>query len=200
MAKSLARCLVGSLVAGLAAAAPAGAEPRGVIEARAPAVAAAANTLPLARKVHDLVGGGLPRPFHRVLLEVVDSATGEPAVAVGAGIVRAEQRSIEYLTEVQVGPTQKFNLIVDTGSSDTWIARHDFQCLIDDPRIPKDRVCIFGNKFQGDFPGGKIPNQYLNISYGFLGGPNILGDMGYSEWVISPRTAFPAVLRPGVRY
>ena len=184
MIMSLAGCLLGGLLAGLAAAAPAGPEQqrRAVLAARAPAVAAAAHTLPLSRRVGWRLGGGLPRPFHRILAEVVDEATGEPIpVAVGAGVVRAEQRQIEYLTEVRVGPSQKFDLIVDTGSSDTWIARSNFECLVTDPRIPATRRCVFGRKFQGDFPGGKIANQHLNITYGFQGGPNILGDMGYSE-------------------
>ncbi len=167
MANYLLRCLVGGLVAGLATAAP-------VLEARAPAVALAEHTLPLSRRLGH--SSGRLRPFHRALMAVTEAVDAEPA-ALGSGAVRAEQNQIEYLTEVKTAG-QSFNLIVDTGSSDTWIVKEGFQCL-----NPRSVPCSFAKTFQGDFPGGKITDQHLNITYGYQGGPSMVGDMGFAEFV-----------------
>jgi hypothetical protein len=174
MGKLFIHYLVGSAAAGLASAA--------ALERRAPAVALAENTLQLSRQIVDRPEGGRLRPWHRRLNQVVQYA--EPAtdaeadpIAVGTGFVRAEQNQIEYLTDVKAG-NQTFSLIVDTGSSDTWIVSEKFKCTNDPIREPP---CLFGKKFAGEFPGGKISNQHLMIQYGYEGGPNMRGEFGYSE-------------------
>lgn len=94
-----------------------------------------------------------------------------------------------YYTAVTVG-NKSFNLIVDTGSSDLWIAKSNFVCqrrvngwLQNSPT----NSCGFGQLFQGEFPGGKIANQYLNISYGdritFIN-----GDFGYADITVNKLT------------
>ncbi|KAJ7087075.1 acid protease [Mycena epipterygia] len=82
----------------------------------------------------------------------------------------------EYLTNVTVGG-QHFSLIVDTGSSDTWVAQKGFNCFdIDGNPVPAT-TCAFGT------PGFNtaasrtfkpFPNVSFNITYGdgeFLSGP-----------------------------
>nr|GAT51413.1 acid protease [Mycena chlorophos] len=83
----------------------------------------------------------------------------------------------EYLTDVTVGG-QTFPLIVDTGSSDTWVIQSGFQCynLTTDAKLPEPD-CDFGPK-SFDTSASKtfksFPKVSFNISYGdgeFLSGP-----------------------------
>ncbi|GAW27138.1 putative acid protease [Rosellinia necatrix] len=98
---------------------------------------------------------------------------------IGFDHLKAELNQIEYIMKVGIGP-ESYYMIPDTGSSDTWIIQEGFKCL--DPyfgdEIPQE-YCQFGPQFKGDFPGGKIENQNLNISY--LSGDYLNGKMGYAE-------------------
>ncbi|KAI1121006.1 aspartic peptidase domain-containing protein [Nemania abortiva] len=98
---------------------------------------------------------------------------------LGVDHIRAELNQIEYIMKVGIGP-EPYYMIPDTGSSDTWIIQDGFKCL--DPyfgdEVPQE-YCQFGPLFKGDFPGGKIENQNLNISY--LSGDYLNGNMGYAE-------------------
>ncbi|KAJ7696929.1 acid protease [Mycena rosella] len=82
----------------------------------------------------------------------------------------------EYLTNATIGG-QHFSLIVDTGSSDTWVAQRGFNCFdLDENPVP-EATCAFGT------PGFNtaasktfqpFPNVSFNITYGdgeFLSGP-----------------------------
>ncbi|EIN11164.1 acid protease [Punctularia strigosozonata HHB-11173 SS5] len=82
----------------------------------------------------------------------------------------------EYLTDITVGG-QSFKVIVDTGSSDTWLAEVGFKCfdLSDTPQPAAD--CAFGTP--GFDPSKSktfvsYPDKNFNITYGdneFLNGP-----------------------------
>lgn len=101
---------------------------------------------------------------------------------IGVDHILAEANQIEYIMKVGIGP-EPYYMIPDTGSSDTWIIQEEFKCL--DPfygfEVPQEE-CQFGPLFKGDFPGGKIENQNLNISY--LSGDYLNGNMGYAEQVL----------------
>ncbi|KAJ7049919.1 aspartic peptidase domain-containing protein [Mycena amicta] len=82
----------------------------------------------------------------------------------------------EYLTNVTVGG-QHFSLIIDTGSSDTWVPQVGFNCFdLDRNPIPEDQ-CFFGTA--GFNPAASktfkpFPGVSINITYGdgqFLSGP-----------------------------
>ncbi|KAF7315938.1 Acid protease [Mycena indigotica] len=82
----------------------------------------------------------------------------------------------EYLTNVTVGG-QHFSLIIDTGSSDTWVAQKNFNCFdLTGAPLPEDQ-CFFGTA--GFDPKASktfkpFPNVSFNITYGdgeFLSGP-----------------------------
>ncbi|KAF7332948.1 Acid protease [Mycena venus] len=83
----------------------------------------------------------------------------------------------EYLTNITVGG-QNFSVIVDTGSSDTWIIQKGFMCSDANGNPVSESTCAFGSQgfdreesktFQGPFP-----NALCNLTYGsgfFLNGP-----------------------------
>ncbi|KAJ7033574.1 acid protease [Mycena alexandri] len=82
----------------------------------------------------------------------------------------------EYLTNVTIGG-QHFSLIIDTGSSDTWVAQKGFNCFdLDENPVPES-TCAFGTA-GFDTHASKtfkpFPNVSFNITYGdgeFLSGP-----------------------------
>ncbi len=111
---------------------------------------------------------------------MLEATEGDQPLAAGWGQVRAAQHGIEYITDVKAG-NGVYQLIVDTGSSDTWIVKSNFSCLnTRDYNTRNWGTCNFGSEFKGEFSGGKIANQHLNITYG--GGPYLLGEMGISEY------------------
>jgi len=163
----------GAVLVGGAAAAPA------ALEARAPAVALREHTLPLQRNwVQSAMGG--QRPIHRKVAAALDVLEGGEPIASGSGVARNAYHGIEYITDVKAG-VGTYQLIVDTGSSDTWIVKSGFSCLRANPGASRANPCNFGAEFKGEFSGGALADQHLNITYG--GGPYLLGEMGYSEYV-----------------
>jgi len=58
---------------------------------------------------------------------------------------------------------EKFPLLLDTGSSDTFIFHKDFKCLTYAPdagfgNSTYDTPCVIGKKFDGNFPDGPVPD------------------------------------------
>ncbi|KAJ7493834.1 acid protease [Mycena latifolia] len=82
----------------------------------------------------------------------------------------------EYLTNITIGG-QHFSVIVDTGSSDTWVAQKGFNCFDLDLNPVPETTCGFGTagfntKASKTFQ--PFPNVSFNITYGdgeFLSGP-----------------------------
>ncbi|KAI0546308.1 aspartic peptidase domain-containing protein, partial [Xylaria curta] len=112
-----------------------------------------------------------------------DSGLSPEADPIGVDHIRAELNQIEYIMKVGIGP-EPYYMIPDTGSSDTWIIQEGFKCL--DPYFGDEapqEFCQFGPLFKGDFPGGKIDNQNLNISY--LSGEYLNGNMGYADITVA---------------
>ncbi|KAJ7049937.1 acid protease [Mycena amicta] len=109
---------------------------------------------------------------------------GKPTVKAsrpGAGgsstvVVDGSDFDDEYLTNATVGG-QHFALIIDTGSSDTWVPQVGFNCFdLDGNPLPEDQ-CFFGTA--GFNPAASktfkpFPRVSFNITYGdgeFLSGP-----------------------------
>jgi len=82
-----------------------------------------------------------------------------------------------YLAEVRAGG-YRYALQIDTGSSDTWFVKDGFQCLV-------SPHCNLGPAFRGEFPGGLIEVEHLNISYGWEEGAFLNGLMGYSDLTVA---------------
>jgi hypothetical protein len=81
---------------------------------------------------------------------------------------------IDYLANVTFG-SQTFELNIDTGSSDTWVAAQGFHCLTDS--------CLFGPQYRVPGTFDPIDDVYLNITYGDK--TNVIGPMGYENVTIA---------------
>ncbi|KAJ7092312.1 aspartic peptidase domain-containing protein [Mycena belliarum] len=82
----------------------------------------------------------------------------------------------EYLTNATIGG-QHFSLIVDTGSSDTWVAQKGFNCFDIEGNPVSQDTCAFGTtgfNTAASKTFQPFPNVSFNITYGdgeFLSGP-----------------------------
>ncbi|KAL2019763.1 hypothetical protein VTK56DRAFT_9207 [Thermocarpiscus australiensis] len=75
---------------------------------------------------------------------------------------------------------QPVSLILDTGSSDTWVVQDDFQCIdYIGVSIPQE-ACAFGPAYSDNFQYGFTdPETHMFIRYG--DGEVVAGPMGYSD-------------------
>ncbi|KAJ7173547.1 acid protease [Mycena filopes] len=98
------------------------------------------------------------------------SASNDTAVLAGADLDQ------EYLTDITVGG-QTFTAIVDTGSSDTWLIKKDFNCFNLTSFPEPQATCGFGSAgfdTNASSTFQDFPKVSFNISYGdgeFLSGP-----------------------------
>ena len=113
---------------------------------------------------------------------------GDPDDPEGVDGLDTELNQAEYLMRVGLGD-QVFEMIPDTGSSDTWVPREGFKCLDPYTERPVDAErCGFGALFHGDFPGGRAAGDDLQMHISYLSGDFLQGPMGYAEFVLPPRT------------
>jgi hypothetical protein len=71
----------------------------------------------------------------------------------------------DYYTPVKIG-SQIFNLVVDTGSSDTWVPAQDVQCQDPFQNDTPLSQCGFGTLFTPGPEFTKINNELFNTVYG----------------------------------
>lgn len=70
-------------------------------------------------------------------------------------------------------------VLLDTGSSDTWIVQEGFECVDFAGEDVDTATCGFGPAYPGDFQYGAIPEQHIYIQYG--DGEIVYGPVGYSD-------------------
>lgn len=73
-------------------------------------------------------------------------------------------------------------VILDTGSSDTWLAKKGFQCVTADLMDTSEENCYFGPLYNGTFTEGEIEDANFNITYG--DGEFLTGTFGYTDITI----------------
>jgi hypothetical protein len=88
-----------------------------------------------------------------------------------------------YVTNVTVGG-QKFSLVIDTGSSDTWLATNQFQCVDPDTGATlATQQCGFGPLYnQASSSTYKSINHQFSVNY--AGGEYLSGVMGTENFGI----------------
>jgi len=85
----------------------------------------------------------------------------------------------EFATNIEFG-SQTFEVIVDTGSSDTWLVETNFTCTdLETGEVTDEAECAFGPTFTPDSSFVQIPDVNFNITYG--DGEYLTGIFGYEQ-------------------
>ncbi|TGO13012.1 hypothetical protein BTUL_0078g00210 [Botrytis tulipae] len=72
----------------------------------------------------------------------------------------------QFATDITFG-TQTFEVIVDTGSSDTWLAETGFSCVdLDTGKNASEATCAFGPTYTKDSTFKAISGEEFSITYG----------------------------------
>ena len=96
------------------------------------------------------------------------------------GILAIDQ-GIGFSTEITFG-SEVFNVLVDTGSSDTWLVRWNFSCVDHhEPQNPPltQAECHFGPAYNITDTFRPIDNETFSIQYG--DGTFVRGSLGYEQ-------------------
>lgn len=87
---------------------------------------------------------------------------------VGQAGLNEEYAGVEFSTNITVGG-QNFTVVIDTGSSDTWLVETGFQCVNYTNNAPvSEATCGFNSTFTPDAGFTQIQNENFNISYADL--------------------------------
>lgn len=84
-------------------------------------------------------------------------------------LIRPTGANLQYAVEVKFNGIPRY-LLLDTGSSDTWMFGEDFQCL-------SNTSCNTGPRYTGEIE--TIQDQTYNIVYG--NNENVTGPVGYAD-------------------
>ena len=102
--------------------------------------------------------------------------TSKKSTTSGSGQLISLFEGEEYATSITFG-TQSFDVIVDTGSSDTWVVQNGFECIdLDTGREASESSCAFGSTYTVDSTFSKISGEEFSITYG--DGEYLYGYMG----------------------
>lgn len=72
----------------------------------------------------------------------------------------------EFAVSMTIG-TQTFDVILDTGSSDTWVVEEGFECVsVSTDKEISESSCDFGTTYTIDSTFSKIANEEFSIEYG----------------------------------
>ncbi|KAI1084343.1 acid protease [Whalleya microplaca] len=93
-------------------------------------------------------------------------------------ITVVDHRAIEYAVEATFNGVT-MNVIIDTGSADTWVKRSHFTCKDNMNTTISEEECALGPSFTGNFSGKPITDQHFDISYG--DGETVQGRLGYMD-------------------
>jgi hypothetical protein len=131
-----------------------------------------ATTIPQAQFNVPIAGSVKKREAKKTSLTKI-LAKGHPGGGQGGGRgaptapIAGSDFDEEYLVNVTVG-SHTYALIVDTGSSDTWLAEKGFTCINLASQKQPESECAFGPLY--DTSQSKsfkaIPNKNFNITYG----------------------------------
>jgi hypothetical protein len=153
----------------------------GILASTAQAVTHQVNHVTLPRLATENTASIPPAPFtvpftgsqkkrdtKKQLLKVLKKKGGRAGSGLNAPLAGSDLDE-EYLVNATIGG-QTFSLIVDTGSSDTWLAAQNFTCIDLASKEQPESECAFGTTF--DVKASKtykpIKNANFNITYGMF--------------------------------
>jgi hypothetical protein len=91
----------------------------------------------------------------------------------------------EYLISIEWAGTS-YTMILDTGSSDTWLIASGFTCVNANGQTQSEASCDFGPVGPSSFEDGQISDENFNITYG--DGEFVTGIMGYEDVTVAGLT------------
>jgi len=100
-------------------------------------------------------------------------------------VTTANAYGVQYAVSVGVG-NHTTELIVDTGSADTWVIREGFRCVDYSGLAVDAAACGFGPPHPGGYQYGPVPGVRLFVRYG--DGETTVGDMGRSDVALAGLT------------
>jgi hypothetical protein len=115
----------------------------------------------------------------RVSIPMVDARKQRRQVTSGAtDLIPTRLIGHSFLTDIAIGD-QSFNVILDTGSSDTWVAGTGYQCISrsSGAQVPQS-TCNLNPTYSADGTFTLVPNENMLSSY--AEGTFIQGPVGYS--------------------
>lgn len=83
------------------------------------------------------------------------------------------------MADIQFGDQPPFQAVIDTGSSDTWVAHNDFQCVTPGGKPTTQETCSFGPLYNTSSTFTEIPEKEFNISY--VDGEFLNGVLGWER-------------------
>ncbi|KAL9608140.1 MAG: hypothetical protein Q9167_007007 [Letrouitia subvulpina] len=132
-------------------------------------IAAKASSLDstrVAKRVPVAIGGPSPDIRSPHVLSLTRMRRSQKrAEKIGIAPVKGVDGGTDYVADITIG-SQVFSSVVDTGSSDTWVAKTGFKCadLDTHKNIPED-VCSFGSTYTTSPSFKQIPNVNFNVTY-----------------------------------
>jgi hypothetical protein len=115
-------------------------------------------------------------PRSAAYLKGLTGRKGKKATTSGSGELISLFEGEEYATPIVFG-TQTFDVIVDTGSSDTWVVKEGFECIdLDTGKEVTASDCDFGSTYTVDSTFKTISGEEFEIEYG--DGEYLYGYMG----------------------
>ncbi|KAI9663963.1 MAG: hypothetical protein M1821_007454 [Bathelium mastoideum] len=104
-------------------------------------------------------------------------------LATGSAPLTAVESGQSFDVQIQFADTTPVSVIVDSGSSDTWLAQSGFQCVDENGDSQAESACNFGPLFNGTFEDGQVANENFNIEYG--DGEALNGVLGYEDVTVA---------------
>ena len=127
------------------------------------------NTISLTRK-----SGSVSRAY----INRINSRANVNGVS-GSTSLKEVEDGTEFLAPIKFG-TKSFMAILDTGSSDTWLAETGFQCLnLTTGILQSEAECDFGPLYSTTQTFTPISDENFNISYG--DGEFLTGTLGHEQ-------------------
>lgn len=98
--------------------------------------------------------------------KITDAAITGTYANGSSSILTSLELGEEFATPITIG-TQTFEVIVDTGSSDTWVVEAGFECIdFETGKSTTESECAFGPTYSTDSTFVQTADENFNIEYG----------------------------------